>query len=242
MGKITVKHYLNTKIKPINGEYPIYIHLTYKRKNNYLKSFTETTQNKEVAIKYANLNIAEIEAILNDAGKNSYNDDFINSVKFTREKIEIEKAFEIIESRLNSKNFQPKGIKYFLSVLMQSLEYALNYECWQQTLNSIDREKEEVYYDFYNSFNKEMSLSEIIGIFEIQTDFRFDDFLKKEHIELWESTQLIKNELFYNSNALLIDYFLFDMRDKLTKNAKYIKNIDNLINSIISKALENTHT
>lgn len=67
MGKITIKHYLNKRLKQKNGCYPVYVKVTYKRKNTNFKStflyslYENEFDNDQVIqkLKYTEVNLIE---------------------------------------------------------------------------------------------------------------------------------------------------------------------------------------
>ncbi len=250
MAKITVKHYLNDKVNPIENKYPVYVQLVFKRKPNFLKSFTKLYLSLDHKFKYSELDILDIETKLNSGNLN--NTDLIE-LRITREKYEIEKAIEILNSHSKGREYQRKGIKNYFTLMFEPLEKVLINSFWNELLSKIDKEKEPDYYQFCNIFSKEESLSNIITCIDGQIhDFakrvgRLNDNLfwgsigselfKPEHVKLWEDTQTVLNVLFYNSDPLLIDWFLFDIEKKLKIDYPDIE--DNRIKNII-EILDNT--
>lgn len=256
MSKITVKHYINSGIKPLKGLYPVYIRLTYQKKHNFIKSFSDIALPKDFEIRYSTLGIEDIERILND--ELSRGNETIN-LKLSREKIEIEKAIEVLISRSKNGIYERKGIKLYLDQMFTPLEPLFIKKAWEMTLKQIDRTIDEDYYTFYNMFDKEVSLGEVIGnlddalyLFAKKKDIVNGYFLgsiatelfRREQLEIWEATQAVLNNVFYNSNPLVIDWFLFDMESKLIRGfseldkkeaKKVIDIINNIINSITAR-------
>lgn len=69
MGKITVKHYLNTRVAPLSPElfdgyelYPIYVQVTYNRKTTQIRSFSEALSTIK-GIEYLKNNIVDDKEI-----------------------------------------------------------------------------------------------------------------------------------------------------------------------------------
>jgi hypothetical protein len=142
--------------------------------------------------------------------------------------------------------------------MFEPLEKVLVNSYWNELLAKIDKETDPDYYEFCGIFNKDIKLSSIISCLDIelyklakskgrQNDGIFygsiaQPLFKPEHVKLWEDVDIILNVLFYNSEPLLIDFFLFDMEKKLKKDYSQmgdinIKKIIELIESTINSYL-----
>lgn len=227
MSKVTVKHYINGEVKPVNELYPVYIRITYNQKHNFIKSFTDIYLAKETTIEYLKIKIEDIQNKPASKKKNTL-------FALTREKIEIERAIEILVENENY-IYERKGIKQYLEKMFRPLEDVLIKAAWEQTINDLDQ-KDENYYHFYTLFEKSKSLNEVIGTLDsvlyqyaknkgIAKYFSHSvgtELFNKDQLDLWGRTQMVLNTLLFDSEPLLIDWYLFNFRDIALKEYKDI--------------------
>lgn len=225
MSKITVKHYVNDKVNQKNGLYPVYFRLTYQQKHNFLKSFTDLYLPKDFNISYSGLGFNDIVRIIESDNRQG---EEIISLKITREKLEIEKAIELLTLQNESKEYERKGIKAYLKGMFEPLEKILIKGAWEITLEDLGSENDKEYYEFYTMFDKKLSIGEIIYrldsvIFEFakrnnlvkQSNLFYGsigtELFRKEHSELWGNIQFVLNVI-YLYEPLVIDWFLTDFK------------------------------
>jgi len=248
MSKITVKHYVNDKVNPTNGLYPLYFRLTYQQKHNFIKSFTNLYLTKDYNLSYSGLGFSDIVKIIESDTRQG---DEIISLKITREKFEIEKAIELVAFQNENKEYERRGIKAYLKSMFEPLEKILIRGAWEITLEDLGSKGDDEYYNFYSMFDKELSIGDIVGrldsvIFEFAKKNNLlkrspnifygsiaTELFRKEHTDLWGNIQFALNVL-YQYEPLVIDWFLTDFKkEALLEQPNMSKQAINTIVSLI---------
>ncbi len=112
MGKITVKHYLNKKLKPEikNNEkfYTVYVQITVNRITTQMRSLT-----------FAKMTETEFEKYISKKNYNCLLENFPMSTKdfLEKEPERIKKSFELMTAHYNNINFDKKLVSIFLSYI-----------------------------------------------------------------------------------------------------------------------------
>lgn len=192
MGKVTVKHYLNTKIQPeiINNEnyYPVYIQITINRK---------TTQYRSISLQKLSEKDFDNYIKGNDYNANFDKHGIESKEYFEKEPERIQKAFEFIIKVYKFESFKEsdKGVfdimwGWISGLFLLWTDNALITSTWNYLID-IDNTKEK----FYNPFNKDISLVESIN--DLNKSFGVDikDKIPKDDLELWNNIRLIIRNL-----------------------------------------------
>lgn len=232
MNKITVKHYLNTNLKPyiIDNEkyYKVYFLLRYQNKNTKIKSLTnsELTENQYTDI------INDATDILNKRFKNECN--FVESIIQKIEKSKIAFDINVFNDFWNLgtypiiENFQ-NYIKWIIErdyfIRDNDFYRKLNYETFDEILQLLKKFvsnneiciTDEIFYNQLNDKNFVVSLN--------------NHLKTKKKFKIW----IIKSQIVYNTINFLIENLIlnggFNMSYKdYTKGSsgdsiKYFKNI-----------------
>jgi hypothetical protein len=227
MGKITVKHYLNTKTQPavINNEnhYPVYIQITVNRKTTKYRSITFCKLSEKEFNNYINGNV--------------YKADFYENGVFTKEYFEkeperIKSAFEFIAKRWGFEAFNKKTFSLVWSwvseLFLMWSDSALTQFLWNYMICSEDKGM------FYKSFNMECTLTECIKCLNTIFDIDIKEKIPVEDLELWNNTDLLLKSL--GKNSIYID-FVCNYKNEIEK-VKGIKNKERFM-EIIRHITEN---
>jgi hypothetical protein len=213
MGKVTIKHYLNTKVQPekINNEnyYPVYIQITINRK---------TTQYKSISL----AKFTEIEFSNYIQGKD-YKADFVGmgvaqKGYFEKEPERIKQAFEYMIEHYSSDKIDKDSIKnmwaWVSGHFLMWTKTQLIEQCWDYKINTEKKNK------FYKPFNKENTLTENIEIINKEFGADISNKFESEDLEFWNNVRLLIKRL--GKNSIYID-FLGNYKNEIGK----IKNITN---------------
>lgn len=253
MSKITVKHYVNEKVNPVEGLYPVYFRLTYQQKHNFIKSFTDLLLPRNYNIDYSGLNFSDIVRIFESETRKG---DELIRLKLTRERLEIKKAIEILTQNNENNEYERKGIKAYLASMFQPLEKVLIKGAWEITLEDLGSNKDDEYYEFYTMFDKSRSLGDIIENFD-GAIFKFakkrdllkdrsvflgsigTELFRKEHVDFWGKLQFTLNVLYFYE-PLVIDWYFIDFEREALKempsmSKQELVNISSLIELIIKR-------
>jgi len=226
MGKITVKHYLNTSVQPeiINNinHYPVYIRITINRKSTQYRSITGHKLSENDFNNYIN--------------GNNYSCDFskygiFDKEYFENEPIRIQKAFEFFINQCAFEQFNKRRFDFIWSwisgVFLMWTENGLINFMWGYTITSIDKEK------MYSIFNKECSLVECLKNLNKYFGVDIKSQIHPIDMEVWENTELLLKHI--NKKNIFID-FVCNYREIIGK-IKGIKNKENFI-AIIKEVTE----
>ncbi|WP_348824010.1 hypothetical protein [Flavobacterium aestuarii] len=225
--KITVKRYLETKVKPdykfLDNKlrYPLYYRITYKRKTTNVKSFTGLYLSKEV--------LQNLEENPSDFDQKVVNE--LDQLKIALQDI-INKNpdIEIFDNDLILK------IKNYFEDLNTSLLYLgwikFDYNCGNDLdlieknnndFNSIYSEfgSEAKFYQnqFYGVFNKQNTLLTNLYYIRKITGFNLETYIHKETLKVWYVISLILTE--FNKPNRFIDFFInYDLKKLVKSNKK----------------------
>lgn len=184
MYKITIKHYLNTKLKPITiyeniEAYPLYLQIIYKRKNNTIKSFTGAYMS--------------IKAFENMQKGLFYFDEtsVYNDYNFRIE--EEPKILEFAIKYLDSKKIKYKiNNEYFCKYLEVTTNFA--HQLYSKAARTIETNICEID-SLLSCFNTdEFTLLDIANTINKIFEIDILKYLPKDYIKIWELVQKIKKE------------------------------------------------
>ena len=220
MGKITVKHYLNTKIKPEIRDnencYPVYVQITMRRKTTQYRSLTFCT-------------LSETE-FNNYIKGHSYNADFIDRGIFTKEYFEkeperIQKAIEFITNGWNFKLSQSSFDliwSWVKDLFLIWTDEGLISGMWGYIECNTNKAK------IYKPFNKKYTLTDSIKTLNKVLHIDIKDKIIKEDLELWNNVTLLLKH--YGKKSIYID-FVCTYKNEI-KKIKGIKNKEEFIKMI----------
>ena len=232
--KITVKHYLEKKVKPIFFEeekieaYPLYYRITYKTKTTNLRSFTGAVMTETTYENFKKTNNCEGFDI-------DYNPKYIYKLKLDNELLFIEKAIEYITNNNDNINVFDKDFTEKIKCFFVDLKNSLYYQGWYkhkqqislieptETKEDIEFEnqyKEKYFFlkvDFFEIFNKKKSLNESLDVLKKVTGFDATRFIHKNTLKFWHVIDLI---LFVYRDTLFIDFFVNYDVNKIIKTNK----------------------
>lgn len=219
MGKITVKHYLNKRVKPLIGfddnkkRWPVYIQITQNRKTTQIRSFTNAALTEE-----------EFETFL-ETGKTPLSEFISDPFYKTSLQKEVNRVINILVSYLSGKwryvdpsvNIVVERGEYFL----KPAKYMLITLCWDyiyckaKTIK-IGREKEQI----YKCFNQEIDLLQNIKLLKKYYSVDISDKIPKEDYVIWHDLKLLISHL--DADESLIDFVIRD-NEKLIDSIPGIK-------------------
>jgi hypothetical protein len=260
--KITVKHYLEKKVKPtvvyddIELGFPLYYRITYKRKTTNLKSFTGAIMTEKAYEYFKKTNKV-------DDFETNYKGSYIN-LRIENELLFLEKALEeITRNNENISAFDEHFIEN-LKTFFNDLEESLYFQGWHKHIQELDlkekpinkepltvkqilNKKTDDYDDdtnyhlkgeFYHIFNKDKSLIYCLNTLKETTGFDAFPYIHANTIKFWHVIGLI---LKVYPNTLFIDFFInFDLQ-KIIKMNSNNKNVTNNEIELICNKLKNNH-
>jgi hypothetical protein len=208
--KITVKHYLNTDLKPIKSplgnEYKIYFLLRYLNQNTKIKSlisntFTENEYNTidDIIIKWQNQEVKLCENVINSL-ENYYPFDIKTFMQF----YEFAK-YPILENFTNFIEWQREKLYPNLGDFYEQSNTENQLECLLQlkklVYNNENFINNELYLGNYTDYKKDLSKIKI-SIFErVKHENILDNYIIETKYELKKTTFLD-----YFINRVLLDY------------------------------------
>lgn len=227
MGKITVKHYLNTRVLPVknmedsnnNDYYPVYIQVTHNRKTTQIRSFIDALFTVNSFNNYENKKIFIDNEALADSDIIQQLDREIRlvtlSIKYIEEiKINISKTGNDLKQVLET-FFKPATMVlipfYYHSISISSKD--------DNTLKLI------------KGFNHNRTLTQNIVTIKEITNIDLSTFFNKRYLEI--STDLDRF-IPYIGNLSLVELMDFDYQDKvielkITESELFINFIDDAI-------------
>lgn len=283
MGKITVKRFLQKRLKPIdlnNTEkkaYPLYYSITYNRKTQNIKSPLGAVMSDEALdfLNYTN-KIFSSQTLYPYTGKNLsdviYLEGNSSYINLEQEAYFLEKSVELIVNDKKKENIFNKDFTPQLKYYFENLKTILYKSIWSNYIQNIstnkieNKEKEEgfckkinqdksnyfknnfKYFQpiFYNSFNENKNLLDIIGIIKEVTNIDFRKYFYEDTLKFWEVAKAIE---LAHGQTCVVD-FVVNLNEKkyieiaaennfeVTKEeiiliAKKLKN--NIINNVTTK-------
>lgn len=185
--KITVKHYLEKKVKPtvvypdIELGFPLYYRITYKRKTTNLKSFTGAIMTEKAYEHFKETNKV-------DNYETNYKRSCIN-LRLENELLFLEKALE--EITRNNENISAFD-EYFienLKTFFNDLEESLYFQGWYKYVQELDLKEKPIN-------QKPLTVKQILNqkFIESKEDIEFNDKYKKFDVD----TSYYLKEQFYN--------------------------------------------
>lgn len=230
MGKITVKHYLNTKIKPISyfddgkDYFPIYTQITYNRKTTQLRSFTDaiTTKAGFDEIENGNADFKEIGFI------HPYNDGLNIIEALKKEERDIGLSIYYILSH----NIQIDG-KHELREILQLFfvyisEILIENAFYDWIADKFHDHKTYKATRLYDAFNERFTLYDSIDLIKKYTKIDLSEYIAPKD---WELSKYIYFYLKRTSNLTYIDLLRSDYKTEVN-NIKEIKNKEMMIEFI----------
>lgn len=232
MGKITVKHYLNKRVKPFVEQYenierwPVYVQITHDRKTTQFRSFTNVTMSD-----------AEFETFLH-TGK------IEESVsKHSFYKTNLQKELGQIESLLSfylSRKWKLQGDeRTILSILGEDFfkpakEILIQF-CWSYTYCRPRTTKEGAFKEkSYMCFNHNIDLLHNVELLKKYYDVDISGKISSDDYEFWRNAKLMLNKM--DEDMAFIDFVVSDyvsfinsvtgIRDK----ERFVDEIEILIN------------
>lgn len=206
MGKITVKHYLNKRVKPFVEQYenierwPIYIQVTHDRKTTQFRSFTNEVMSD-----------AEFDAFL----KTGYRED--HKIKHPFYKTNLQKELGRVENLLSfylSGNWKfVNDERTILEILgkdfFKPAKEMLIQFCWSYTYCRPKTEKEAVFKEkLYQCFNQDIDLLQNIKLLKKYYSVDILEKIPNEDYELWHNLKLMINKI--DDNMAFIDFIVSD--------------------------------
>lgn len=220
MGKITVSHYLHTKVKPIiysidNKEYyPIYTQITFNRKTTQIRSFTTATATIEGFSSLYDNSVITNEVLFT----HPYNDNLTIIDALAKEKKDIEQSIEYIlahkmdiSKRCDLKEVLKLFFVYVSEVLIEStfIEWLLS--------NNVVPDKEV---DICDAFNERFTIYQSINLIKKHTKI---DLSKNIDSKIWELSKSIYFYLKHTDCLTFIDLVKSDYKSEIN-SIKSIKN------------------
>lgn len=201
MGKITVKHYLNTRVSPLDLEdgkeyYPIYIQVTHKRRTTQIRSFTEIFCTIAGVEQYTQTGVFDngelfgyctapgsgvINSIGVDAiGENGIGADTIKSLQNETRLIEL--GIKYIDEHGIDISKNGYDLRNVLTALFEPVSIILikNFNIWVDVTHIEDDFDTSLYY----AFNPRYTLSTNITQIKLSTDIDLTGFIDKKDWEL----------------------------------------------------------
>lgn len=184
-GKVTVKHYLEKKVKPIliYGEvwaYPLYIRITVNRRTTQLKSITGALMSENAFERYVSTGkVYNYETHLEN-----YTNHFLH---IEEEPQLVKLCIETLASKIQDYDFSNRNVRAQLMYLLTSA---------RQTFINLGHSR-DYYYDedtlaYLLTFNRELSIINSIKFIEpvIKQDIR--PFFPSDFLKQWQVIELIK--------------------------------------------------
>lgn len=214
MSRVTVKHYLEKRVNPIdisdidkdfiNKElFPIYVQLTFKRKTFKFKSYS---------------GIIMTEKGFDEFIKNGvFIDKEVSDFFGLREKpyIPINKEVELIEKSIRYSNEKLKGnysIKDIIEGLITPLDRIIIDTAWIVYQSNFAEPKYKEYWKFLSALNPKYSPYKSLNVIDTHTGSNLSSFLKDEYKITWDCVDILL-DLF--SNLTFIEVVSSDYKSKI---------------------------
>ena len=184
MGKITVKHYLEKKVKPTIiyrdvVAYPVYARITVNRKTTQLKSLTETLMSEAAFDNYIQGNDYSWESMM-DCPTNYF-------MKLPEEPNLIRMCIETIIQQDEDYNFSDRHTREQLRLLLTSTRVAFIKSAWErETYANFEIEA------FVGSFSREQSLINSIKFFQDVIHVDIIRHIPNDYFKIWQVVELVK--------------------------------------------------
>lgn len=234
MGKVTVKHYLNTNIcvqelnksdgKPLNGEilHPVYVQISFARKTTQIRSYTEIclTIND-----YEYYQAGDYEKIANAQEIKKH---LVPEPK--RIQTAIEYLLERNEKASEDKNFPKEDltinkfddIRCEVEDLLGLMEYQLIKYSWEYLAISGQRYLSDYKsIDIHDVFKIENNLLDSLGIIKHITGYDLKPFFPQKELLFWKNIGFLINR-YKKEGYSLIDFI--ENHESLINQVKEIKN------------------
>jgi hypothetical protein len=215
MGKITVKHYLEKKVKPtmIHGgiiAYPVYVRITVNRKTTQLKSLTDALMSEAAFERYKQSGTVDFQESM-----------CIDTVNYfmglSEEPSLIRLCMETIILHDEDYDFSDRHTREQLGLLLTSTREAFIKSAWkQETYAALQIEA------FIGSFNRKMSLINSIKLFQDVLHIDITKHIPSEYFKMWQVVELVK--CLQIKERPFVEFINVDFQKQLidaSKNQKY---------------------
>lgn len=182
IGKVTVKHYLEKKVKPIEiyGDtlaYPVYVRITVNRRTTQLRSITETLMSEKAFEYYRNTN--EVYSHETKLG-------FLTLIPFKDEPQLIKLSIETLAEKESNFDFSDRNVRKQLNSLLTSA---------RETFINIGRIRQPYVGEaemFISSFNQNLSVIHVIKLMEPTLKIDLRPFFPTGYLKKWQVIELVK--------------------------------------------------
>lgn len=229
MGKITVKHYLNTRVKPLELAdrefYPIYVQVTVDRRTTQIRSFTNGMCTITGMQEYEKTgHFDKLEWFPSEP------------LNLNREQQRIEDAIKyIIRRKIDiSKKY---SLRYALDQLFVPVKKVLLTNLWEwlivdKGIFETEVEQKTHYGQLYNTLNPEFTISHNISEIKRLTGLDLTPYIYPRNLELSEDIDVFLDHIYqagYYSfiDIITIDYTLIINSLKLHNKDELREHIDN---------------
>ncbi|HFG0578640.1 hypothetical protein [Flavobacterium psychrophilum] len=239
--KITVKHYLEKRLKLRDFTYPVYCYITYKRQTTKFKSFTGVYLSEvefDIYSKNNSIDVSKIDIENYNKDKKAF-DNVNHSIKYLNNTNSLEREIKsihfILENYIDKEdifeiesNFIRNLGFFFNDLKTDIIGFYWGFYTGKKYDNRIwhNEKTKDVdilqlkHNDFVNSFNQENSLLDNLQSIKNLTQIDLLDFFDKSILEKWNALKVIL-DLYSNSN--IVDFIIEFNSENLQKESKYIK-------------------
>lgn len=249
--KITIKHYLEKRLKLRDFTYPVYCYITYQRKTTKFKSFTGIYLSEAEFEKYTNNTNFEItkKEFKNFNKDIQFNQTIYNKIRssnkiFILEK-EIKSIYFILENFIDREYIFENNFIYNIGFFFEKLDTNIITFFWEKYTLKENKLNNKINVLNYNklvySLNQERNLIEIIEDIKSTTSIDLKEYFNKETLIKWRALKVI---LYLYENYKIIDLFIDYNSNNLEIESKLIKlNIDkNIFDEVINDYYKNIKT
>lgn len=226
--KITVKHYLEKRLKLRDFTYPVYCYITYKRQTTKFKSFTGVYLSEvefEIYSKNNNIDISKIDIENYDKDKKAF-DNVNHSLKYINNVGKLEREIKaihfILDNYINKDDIFESNFIRNLGFLFNDLKpniIGFYWDFYTENLKKSDNIKIK-YNDFVKAFNKENNLLDNLQSIKNFTEIDLLNFFDKSVLIKWNALKVI---FYLYSNNNIIDFIIDFNSENLELESKYIK-------------------
>lgn len=182
--KVTVKLYLEKKVKPIESHtgplaYPVYVRITVNRRTTQIKSITETFMSEDAFVFYTDT------GCINHFETERFKFEYFS---FDEERALIQRSVEILLDKDNDYNFSDGNIREHLMYMLKSTRDAFIYTGWNNAPSIADGHIS----CFIYSFAKEATLIESIKNMNEVLDKDLRNYIPSNVLKMWQVIELVK--------------------------------------------------
>lgn len=206
MGKVTVKHYLEKKVKPttIYGSivaYPVYLRITVNRKTTQIRSLTEMLMSEVAFDNYKRTNKVDYDESMIDTSVNQ-------SMKLENEPELIKLCIETIIRQQRDYDFSDRNVRQLVGILLLSASEALIKVAWQIEISGIPEID-----SFVGSFNRQLSLVHSVKNFQKALGIDIVKFIPSDCFKRWQVVEL--TEYSGGRNLTFVEFIYTDYTNTL---------------------------